>query len=69
MARRKTSIKTKDAPYLSETAMTKMAEGLVQLVMGMITGKELQTDNKETYTDGKHTNSCPHCEDEHTTDI
>ena len=69
MARRKKSNKPKEAPYLNEHAMTKVAEGLVELVMGMITGKELETDNKEKHIDGKHTNSCSRCNDEHKTDI
>tara|TARA_Y100000310_G_C20388375_1_gene671555 strand:+ start:217 stop:408 length:192 start_codon:yes stop_codon:yes gene_type:complete len=56
MARRKKS-KT-DAPYLSQPAMQKMAEGLFELVMGMVAGKEITTDNnKEKH--GK-LNNCAH---------
>lgn len=68
MARRKNKNKTKEAPYLSETAMTKMAEGLVELVMGMISGKELTTDNKEK-TNEQNQDNCPRCDEEHQTGI
>ena len=32
-------------PYLSQPAMQKMAEGLFELVMGMVAGKDIITDN------------------------
>ena len=69
MARRKKNNKNKQAPYLSESAMTKVAEGLVALVMGMITGQEMETDNKEKHINGKHRDSDKCCSEKHTTNI
>ena len=57
MTKRKKKSKT-DAPYLSQPAMQKMAEGLFELVMGMVAGKEITTDNnKERH---EKPNNCTH---------
>jgi hypothetical protein len=60
MARRKKS-KT-EVPYLSQPAMQKMAEGLFELVMGMVAGKEITTDNNTDNNKEKHGkfNKCTH---------